>query len=371
MVDNKIHVAQIIGRVAEGGVEKMVTNLYQHIDHSKVVFDFFVENTSLVVNEEEINKFGGRVIIIPSIKKFFKFNKCLKKNFKENNYDIVHSNMNTLNVFSLRIAKKCGIKIRISHSHSTSHRKEFIRHVLKQLLRPFSKVYATHYIGCSTLAGKWLFGKKAFNNGKVEIISNAINLSQFAFDEKPRLDIRKQLGIPNNSKVVGHIGRFCKQKNQEYLVNVFSELHKINSNVFLLMIGSGEDKDCIESIVKNKNLSNVIFTGPVSNPSDYYNAMDCFALTSIYEGLPVVGVEAQANRLKCFFSMNVTKECLLLDETERLPLKIEPSVWAEHINNFFKTQVLRVDGKLDDKYDINVMSNKLLKLYERYLEETK
>ena len=369
--DGRIKVAQVIGRVAEGGVEKMITNLYQHIDHSKVVFDFFVENTSLIVNKEELEKYGGKVIIIPPYKKLFKFNKTLKYYFKEGQYDIVHVNMNTLSVFALRIAKKAGIKIRISHSHSTSNRKELIRHVIKQLLRPFSKLYPTHYFACSGLAGKWLFGNKLYKSGKVEIINNAIDLDYFKYNEAAGNQTRNELGISNDQKIIGHVGRFCAQKNQPFLIDTFNEICKVRNDVSLIFIGTGEDELEVRKKVDEYGLTDKVhFVGAVPNVAKYYNAMDCFALPSIYEGLPVVGVEAQANRLKCFFSKNVTQEAILLKETEQIDLKEGSKKWADSIVKFLDTNQKRVIGDFDEKYDINKISQKLLSLYEKYISES-
>ena len=367
MVDNKIHVAQVIGRVTEGGVEKMITNLYDHIDHSKVVFDFYVFNTSIIVNKEHIEKLGGRVIIVPSYKHIFRFKKALKKNFLENKYDIVHVNMNAMSFFALKVAKKCGIKIRISHSHSSSNKKEFLKHVVKMMLRPFSKRYATHFFACSELAGKWLFGKKLYESGRVELINNAVDLSLYQFNEKYRKEIRDRHNIPLDAKVIGHVGRFCAQKNHGYLLDIFKELCKKRNDAYLLLVGAGEDFEKIKERVKNENVKNVIFTGPTTEVFKYYNGMDTFVLPSLYEGLPVVGVEAQANRLKCFFSTEVTSEAKLLEETKYIHLIDGPSHWAKEIDNFLNKNVLRVEGEMNNKYDINEQSRRLLTLYQSYL----
>ena len=136
---------------------------------------------------------GGNVVIIPSYKRPIRYVKELTKLFKDGQYDIVHSNMNALSVFALMAAKKAGIKIRIAHSHSTTNKKEFFRNILKNLLRPFSKKYATHYFACSEFAGRWLFGNKTFNEGKVTIVNNAIDLKKFVYDKNIRQQIRRNV----------------------------------------------------------------------------------------------------------------------------------------------------------------------------------
>ena len=160
MEEKVIKVAQVIGMAVDGGTESVWMNYYRNIDKKKIQFDFLVENESKIINKKEIESMGGKIVIIPPYNNPIKYMRVLKKIFKENPYDIVHSNMNALSVFTLRAAKKAGIKVRIAHSHSTSNKKEWKKNILKNILRPFSKVYATHYLACSELAGRWLFGNK-------------------------------------------------------------------------------------------------------------------------------------------------------------------------------------------------------------------
>ena len=363
MSSKKIKVAQIIASVAEGGIEMMIMNLYRNIDHDKVEFHFLVPNTSLIINAQEIESYGGKVTIVPSIKRYFKYKKALKTIFKREKYDIVHANMNALSFIPLSVAKKCSIPVRISHSHSTSHKKEGLRHIVKQLLRPFSKRYATHYFACSEKAGRWLYGDKAFDSNKVTIINNAIDFEKYSFNEDVRKEIRNSLNIGENQKVIGHIGRFMSQKNHVFLLEIFQELQKFNPNTVLLLVGNGERFDEIKNFVSNKGIKNVIFTGSVPNTSAYYQAMDCFCLPSLYEGLPVVGVEAQANGLKCFFSSEITKEAAINKQTQFLDLASGAKKWAEEINEFLIKDKLRCSSGLDNKFNIKFIADDLLRLY--------
>lgn len=368
MSDNKIKVAQVIGNIAEGGIEVMITNLYRNIDRNEVEFHFFVPNTSIVLNKEEIEKLGGKIFIVPSIKHFFKYQKTLKQIFTQNKYDVVHVNMNALNFIALKAAKKASVPVRISHCHSTSNKKEHLRHLVKTMLRPFSRKYATHYFACSEFAGRWLFGNKIVNENKVYIVNNGIDLNKFAFDKDKRELIRNQLNIKPSTKVIGHIGRFAPQKNHSYLIKIYEELSKLDNDIALLMIGSGNDKNKIEEEVKTKELKNVYFVGPISNPYDYYQVMDVFVLPSLYEGLPVVGVEAQANGLKCFFSDEITKEAKILNQTEFLGIKGSASIWAERIKSYLDSnkEIRNLNNSLD-VFDIKVISSNMLKEYKKYL----
>lgn len=191
----------------------------------KFKFDFICDEDSTRIPYDEIKKLGGRVFLVPRYQNLPKYLKALEKLFKENKYRIVHSNINTLSVFPLYAAKKAGVPVRISHSHSTSSRREWKRNLIKNILRPFSKKYATDYFACSELAGRYLFGNKAFNNGEVKIIHNAIDVDKFKFDEKARKSLRKELDIKDSTVVVGHVGRFVKTKNHTFLINVFKEYH--------------------------------------------------------------------------------------------------------------------------------------------------
>ena len=365
MATNKIRVAQIIGRVNEGGIEGVISSLCSNIDHDKVAIDFYVNGTCNQLNEEKVKAYGGRLFQIPPYKKLGKFKKALREAFKNNHYDIVHCNMNSLNFIALGVAKKCGIKVRIAHSHSTSNKKELLHHIIKSFLKPFGKKNATHYFACSKLAGDWLFGKKT----KYYLINNGADFSRFIFNKVKRDEIRKELGIDESSKVLGHIGRLEPQKNHFFLLKIYEEVIKTNPNTYLILIGKGKLKDKIPSYISSHKLDKVRFVDTVSKPEDYYQAMDTFVLPSLYEGLPVVGTEAQVNQLKCFFSDEITKEAKLIESTEFISIKQGVKPWADSINKFLSSNVVRENYKVDESYDIKNVSKYLLSLYEEFLSK--
>lgn len=368
MENGKIKVAQIIGAAFDGGVESCIMNYYTHIDRDKVQFDFFVENTSKLIDKEKIEELGGNVVLIPSYKSIFKYIKTLKKLFKEGNYDIVHSNMNALSVFTLYAAKKAGVKVRIAHSHSTSNKKEWKRNIIKNLLRPFSKKYATHYFACSELAGRWLFGDKTYDAGKVTLINNAIDLDKFAFDEKARTEKRAELGLEDKF-VVGNIGRLVTQKNQTFLLDIFYEYQKKNPNSALLILGTGPLLNELTEKTHKLNLQDkVIFAGVHKDPEKYYSAMDVFLLPSLYEGLPVVGVEAQINGLPCFFSTEMTKEAKILDSTCYLGLNIGAESWGQEVEKIFVPNTERKNAYKQFEGSIYDIRSETKKLTNKYVE---
>lgn len=336
--EKPIVVAQIMGKWVGGGVEAVIMNYYRNIDRSKVQFDFICDEDSTNIPYDEIKKLGGRVIICPPYQKIFKYEKFLIDLFKKNNYKIVHSNINALSVFPLRAAKKAEVPIRIAHSHSTTNKKEWKKNLMKQVLRPFSKKYATDYFACSELAGRWLFGDKTFEQGKVTIINNAIDLDKFKYDEKVRKEKRKELNINDDTLVVGHIGRFVAQKNHTFLIDIFNELHKKEKNSILLLIGQGPLMSEIKQKVDSLGISDSVkFLGQRDDVNELYQVFDVFLLPSLYEGLPVVGVEAQATGNLCILSNSMTQETKILDTTKFISLDMKTEEWVSIIlDNYSK-----------------------------------
>lgn len=362
-----IRIAHIVGKWLGGGVEAVIMNYYRHIDRSKIQFDFICDSDSTNIPYEEIEKLGGKVIIVPPYQKVFKYIKELIKIFKENNYKIVHSHINTLSVFPLYAAKKAGVSVRIAHSHSTTNKKEWKKNLMKLVLRPFSKVFATDYFACSELAGRWLFGDKTFDEGKVYVLNNAIDLDKFKYDEKIRKSKRKELGIKDNEIVIGHIGRFVEQKNHRGLIDIFNEIHKLNNETVLILAGQGPLMEEMQEKVKSLDLENSVkFLGQRSDANELYQAFDVFLLPSLYEGLPVVGVEAQAAGLLCILSDDMTKETKVLETTEFLSLYTSPEVWANVVLQSYENYKRKdtIDEITKNNFNIKKEASKLENKYQ-------
>ena len=361
-----IRVLQIIGDVVGGGVEQVILNYYRHIDRNEVQFDFILHNGALKSYVDNIESLGGKVYKITPyksnpVKTVLEMYKIMK-----GNYQIVHSNMNALSVFPLFAAYLAGVPVRILHNHSTDTKAEPLRTFVKHLLRPFARLFANEYWACSKLAGEWMYGKQAVADGRVTIINNAIDLKQFAFDEVKRNKLRKELGL-QDCFVIGHVGRFMKQKNHDFLVDIFAEVVKKQDNAKLLLIGDGPLREQIENKVKTLGLDEkVIFTGVRSDVADLYNAMDVFVLPSFYEGLPVVGVEVQANGLPFLCSSNVTREILISDRIELLKLEDGMKTWAEKILAYVnKKRIIASKDISKSGFDIEVEAKKLGERYRK------
>ena len=362
-----IRVAQIMGKWLGGGVEAVVMNYYRHIDRNKVQFDFICDEDSKYIPKEEIENLGGKVILIPPYQKPFKYHKELKRVLKDGNYKIVHSHISTMSFFSLWAAKSAKVPIRIAHAHSTTNKKEKKKNLMKQVLRPFSKVFANRYFCCSELAGRWLFGNKTYDQGKVYLLNNAIDLDTFKYDEKVRKEKRKELNLKDNQLVIGHLGRFVAQKNHTFLIEIFNEIQKKNSNTILLLAGQGPLQEQMKNKVNELGLNDKVrFLGQINDAYRLYQAIDIFILPSLYEGLPVVGVEAQATGLLCELSSNMTKETKVLDTTRFISLETSAEEWASIILDDYSTfkrhnttdevtknnfNIKKEANKLEDKYD--------------------
>ena len=363
-----IRVAQIIGKWLGGGVESVVMNYYRNIDRNKVQFDFICDEDSKYIPKEEIEKLGGKIILIPPYQKPFKYHKELKRVLKEGKYKIVHSHISTMSFFSLWAAKSAKAPIRIAHAHSTTNKQEKKKNLMKQVLRPFSKVFANRYFCCSELAGSWLFGNKTYNQGKVYLLNNAIDVDKFKYDEKIRKSKRKELKIKDKDLVIGHIGRFVQQKNHSFLIDIFNEVHKQNKNTILLLAGEGPLKEEIENKVKELGLEkNVMFLGQRNDANELYQAMDIFLLPSLYEGLPVVGVEAQAAGLPCFFSTDMTKETKVLQTTKFIPLTHTSQYWGKEILKQLNSSTRGDTEKEITKNDFNIKVE-ATKLEQQYIK---
>lgn len=341
-----IRIAQIMGKWLGGGVESVVMNYYRHIDRTKIQFDFICDNDSTNIPYEEIESLGGKVILIPPYQKVFKYHKELKRVLKDGKYKIVHSHINTLSVFSLWAAKSAGVPVRIAHCHATTNKKEFKRNIVKIALRPVCKLFATNYMCCSESAGRWMFGNKNYNNNKVVLMRNAINIDKFVFKENIRQKYRESLGIKDNQIVIGHVGRMVETKNHTFLFNIFVQLCEVKDAV-LVLIGQGHlEKKLKQQVEKLGIKERVIFLGQKNDINNWYQVFDLFILPSLYEGFGMALLEAQVSNLPCIASTNVPKEAKLIDDFRFLPLTYDINMYVENINELLKNNKRKSNKEL-------------------------
>lgn len=326
-----IRVLQILNHMDYGGIEAVVMNYYRHMDRNKVQFDFAVSKDSLLPQKEEIQKLGGNIYLLPPVSNIVQYICDLKQIIEKNHYKIVHCHMNSLSVFPLYAAYRAGAEVRICHNHTTAHHGEGKKTVAKYLLRPCCKWFATDYFACGEYAGRWMYGDRCFDDGKVYVMRNAIDIEKFRYNPITRIVIRQRLGLTDKF-VVGHIGRFMYQKNHGFLIDVFNEIHQKNADAVLLLVGEGELEGQIREKVRRLGLEDyVIFYGTSEDTSKLYQAMDVFCLPSFYEGLPVVAVEAQCNGLPVIASDEITAEVGILESYEKISLQMPMNLWTEKI----------------------------------------
>ncbi|KRM91130.1 glycosyltransferase [Liquorilactobacillus cacaonum] len=366
----KIKVAMIMGKMHGNGVEAVVLNYFKCIDKSKFKIDFIVDEDSTAIPKEDIEKMGGTVHVVAPYQNLIKYDSDLRRIFKKNNYDIVHSNVNTLSVFPLRIAKQCGVPVRIAHNHSTAAPNEIKKTIVKSVLKLFSTRYATHFMAPTRYAGKWLFGNEVEKNNFM-VLRNAIDVERFKFSKSKREEIRNDLNIKQDEFLLGSVGRFVWQKNPMFTAKVFLEFLKINKKAKLLFIGNGPlKKDVVEFSKKNNIFGRIIFLKNTKSIEDYYQVMDALIFPTHYEGFGNVGLEAQCNGMKVFASENVPEEVNLTDLFERLDLEEEPRLWAQKIADC-DYQTLKREKYADkigkSMYNLDNSSKELEVFYENAL----
>lgn len=355
--NDKIRVLQIGMHDQIGGIENILMNYFRRINKNKFQFDFIIPYPSGGYFDEEIKEKGGNVYYFSfkNDKNIFKFIKQLNSFFKENHYDIVHCSDSALGFIYMFIAKKNGVKIRIAHSHSSNVEKG-IKGFIKKILFKIYILFSNKNIACSKKAGDFMFKKK-----KYEIISNSIDYSKFCFNLQNRIEIRNSLNLNKNDILIGHVGRYSVEKNQVMLLKL---MKKLPPNYKLILIGEGPDKEIYKDYIKDNFLQDkVILKEPVKDVYKYYNSFDVFCLPSLFEGLPIVGVEAQVNGLKCLFSDEVTTECICNPNSKFLSL-VNEEEWIEEILN-----VSERTNDIDNKFNITRAVDYLEKIYISYLEE--
>lgn len=368
-----IRVAQVVGRMMGGGVEATVMNHYRHIDHSRIQFDFIVQNDSTVVPEDEIKALGGRVFTIPSYKHLSAYINACEQLFCDLKPTIVHSHMNALSVFPLGAAKRAGVPVRIAHSHSTSNPREYTKTAVKMALRPFAKVYPTHYAACSHYTAQWLFGEKLDAAGKVRIIRNAIEPEIFRFNPMVRAAKRAELGVADNQLLIGQVGRMCFQKNQLFTLDVFKQVLECHPNAVLALAGDGDMMKQVQARIHELGLErSVRMLGVRNDISSLYQALDVLAFPSTYEGLGMVSIEAQASGLPVIASNYVPRETSIIPGLVKFFPLDKTDAWAVEL-----AEMSPVAKRSDEKnaichagYDIKDSAQQLGEWYSQLVDSS-
>ena len=328
-MNEPIRIAQVLNRMDSGGIEAVVLDYYRHIDRSRVQFDFYYAESSTMPHRAELEGLGAGLYPLPPYSHVLSYHRALYRAFKQRGYRIVHAHLNTMSVFALLAASRAGVPVRICHNHTTAHWGEGAKTLLKYLLRPLNRPLATDWFACGEQAGRWMYGDRAFDAGKVTVLPNAIDTARFAFDAAARRRLRAELGLVPNAFVVGHVGRFLYQKNHEFLLRVFAAVAARRPGARLLLVGEGELLPAVRRQAAALGLAQrVIFTGARSDVNEIYSVMDVFCLPSWYEGMPLVAWEAGANGLPCVLSDRITPEAACGGNSVFLAPDRGPEAWA-------------------------------------------
>lgn len=329
-----IRILNLFTIMDRGGAETMVMNYYRRIDRSKIQFDFMVHRDEPGAYDEEIQQLGGKLYPMPAIRPWtcLEYRRLVRLFYQAHSeYKIIHSHMSELGYYNFLEAKAANIPFRICHAHNRPmkiNKKTLIRLHYKKRILP----YTTHMFTCSEEAGVWLFGKQYCT--QFIQMNNAIDAKQFRFDAKKRLSIRSSLNIPSDYLVVGHIGRFHPQKNHKFLLEIFHALHQAHPKTCLLLVGNdtGDLGNEIHEKVAALGLQDAVqFLGVRSDVSDLLQGMDVFLFPSLFEGLSVASIEAQAAGLPVILSDTISLECKKTNLVHVVSLKAAPSVWAEKV----------------------------------------
>ncbi len=359
----------IVGNMNAGGAETFLMKIFRSLDKNEYQMDFYVNSVSKGFYEDEILRNGGVVFhSIPKSRNPIKSFYYLYKFVKKGNYDsVLRISQHSLSVIDLFVARFAGAKNTVFRSSNTNTGGNTLNQLLHLCFKPFIRFMCTGMVAPSKMAAEFMFGHKAYINGRVDIINNGIPITDFKYNEKNREERRKEFSLCNNI-VIGHIGRFTNQKNHLFLIDFFKKLVLVNSNYRLLLVGKGELENAVKDYVSTLGLDEfVTFTGVRADVKELLSAFDLFVLPSHFEGLPNVIIEGQANGLTCLISNKITNEVALKENVHLIGISNEEAdSWVKECLK--KENLVRNnDNKVlyEKKYDIESVSNEFLRVLLR------
>lgn len=356
-----------LNSLSYGGVETAIMNIYRNIDHSQYHFDFLLRVPRNANNDAlicEIEKTGGRIYETAQFPRHMIRNAIEVEHFLEEHlgeYEAVHIHANSfLYITPLLLAKRCGIPVRVVHSHSTGTLNKIYR-ATHYINRQLFAHCANRRIACSDAAGQWMFG-----NYSSETIRNCIDLNCFRYNETVRMELRKKLKLEGRT-IIGHAGNFAPAKNCGLVLSVFEKYTELDSSALLVFAGTGTLQGEIEKEVRQRKLTDkVIFLGFRTDMHDVYQLFDLFFMPSLYEGLPYALVEAQAAGLPCLISDAITEDSIATENVARCGLSDPPEVWAQKMERMLQSfqrkdtyEVMKNKG-----WDISTEVQELEKIYQ-------
>lgn len=347
-----------------GGIESFLYNLYREIDRDKIQFDF-VTRSDKPAMESELRELGAKIYHVSPYRKVVSYMRELDAILRKG-YDVIHIHKNSAAIILpfLVARRHKGLKVFV-HSHNTSPSQGRITRVLHFLNKPILWKLSDEHFACSKLAGEWLYGQ----DKDFRIIQNGIVTKKYLFDSHKRERERKELNLPDDSFVVGNIGRFAQQKNHIRLIDIFEQIYNKNNNSYLLLVGDGELKTKIENYCnesKKQMSAHVRFLGQRQDVAELLMAMDCFIMPSLYEGLPIAAIEAQASGLPVYLADTISKETEITDAVQWFSLDeldIDIANRVEMVPDLEGQRIIRNREVYDAGFDISNTSEYLLDKY--------
>lgn len=365
-------VLMVAGNVGVGGLETMLINFVRHGDRDNIQFDFMLNYDKLGIYAEEIRKYGGEIYIMPRLKpqNVIKYPLSVWKFFKEHKgeYDIVHGNLTSVGIIYLPIAKFFGVPVRIIHAHYTSTEKNHYEKLERFMLFPL-RFCADWYFACSDKAGAFCYGKKKLSKNNYRLIRNGVDCEKFEYNKHIRSEMRQELKINEDEFVLLNVGRLEEQKNQRLLIKIMSKLN--NKSVRLLIAGEGSLRNELEELIDKLGLrAKVTLLGVRHDIEKIMQAADAFILTSIFEGLPVTGIEAQAAGLPCVLADTITTEMDITGRCEFVSIYKGEEPWIKAIEKVMEyprestAELMKKAG-----YNIKEEARELSRFYLKALDE--
>ncbi len=326
-----IRVLHCVGSMDRGGAETWLMRVLRNVDRSNFRLDFCCLSGRAGAYASEIKALGMEVHLCPLSRNLWDFNQRFRTILTQGQYDVVHSHVHYFSGYILRQAKIGGVPGRIAHSHNSSDGRSlsFSRLVYRKWMQTWIQRYANAGIAVAQETAVSLFGPTWQDDSRWSIVRCGIDLAPF-MKTTDRTQVLATLGLPLDSLVIGHIGRFNEQKNHNFLVSLASDLVRTHPAAVFLLIGDGPLRPSIEQKIRNAGIeSNFYLAGVRDDVPDLLSTMDVFVMPSLYEGLPVAGLEAQAAGIPCLFSDRITQETAIIHETVRfLPLDAPISIWT-------------------------------------------
>ena len=368
-----IRIAISVNKCDSGGQKSLVMAYLRNFDPKRICFDLIVDEDSNSIPYDDVKELGGGLYVIPPYQCILAHINALRKLFRENRYDVLYALNNTMNLFPLGVAYFYGIKVRVSESLTMASPLERKKTIMKNVLKLFSHLYCNYFMANGKDCGIYQFGRKAYEEGKINIFLTPVDAMKNTFDSVLREKTRQKYGW-SNKVVYGYIARFEKQKNPLFLIDIMYQIAQKQDNASFVIIGAGSMEKQMKDRITGYGLDEKMnWLGRREDIRQFYNAFDAFLLPSLYEGLPVVGVESQATGLPVFFSDEVTREAGIAELGYFISLKKSAEEWADMIiTETQKAMPFRKGREYDlinAGFDAVSETKRLTSYFERAVEE--